>query len=84
MGKTITKRWTDIATKQFLGQRIVKVRYMSDKEAEELGWDFRPVVLQLSDGNILFPSSDDEGNNAGALFTNDKEDDILPVLPLGE
>jgi hypothetical protein len=35
-------------------------------------------MLELDDGTVLFPASDDEGNDAGALFTaNDK----LPVIP---
>lgn len=80
MEKDYDKIWTDIASKQFLGKKIVAVRYMSQEEADEMGWDSRPVVLQLDDGNILFPSRDDEGNDAGALFTNDKDNDVLPVL----
>ena len=74
------KRWTDIAKKQLLGRKIVKVRYLSDKEANEMGWYSRPVVIQLDDGNIVFPSQDEEGNDGGALFTNNKENSILPVL----
>ena len=78
--KSIEKDWTDIASKQLLGLRIVKVRYMSAEEAEEMGWVSRPVVLQLSNGNVIFPSSDDEGNDGGAIFTNDETDGVLPVL----
>jgi hypothetical protein len=34
----------------------------------------------LDDGNMIYPSSDDEGNNAGALFTCDPAQPTLPVL----
>ncbi len=73
-------RWTTIAEKQLKGKTIVKVRYMTIKEAYAMGWDQRPVVMQLDDGNLIIPSSDDEGNNAGSLFTQDKTDNILPVI----
>lgn len=58
----------------------MKVRYLNRNEAESLGWHSRCIVLQLDDGNLIFPSSGDEGNEAGVLFTNDKEDYILPVI----
>lgn len=75
-------RWEGIARKLLLGKKIVAVRYLSKEEAEDLGWTHRCVVLQLDDGNLIFPSSDDEGNNAGSLFTNDKDVPGLPVIGL--
>ena len=72
--------WTEVAAKQLLGKKIVRVRYLSQTEAEELGWNERPVVIQLDDGNLIYPSIDDEGNGAGVLFTNDKENLVLPIL----
>ena len=78
--EAIEKRWTDIAKKQLVGKKIVSVRYMTNKEMDELGWYSKCVIMQLDDGNIVFPSQDDEGNNAGALFTNDKQDNVLPVI----
>lgn len=75
------KYWTEIAKKQLLGRKIVLIRYMSKEEAAECGWDnTRPVIMQLDDGNIVMASGDDEGNNGGALFTNNEEQPILPVL----
>lgn len=72
--------WLGVASKQLLGKRIVKVRYMSQEEVDELGWNSRPVVIQLDDGNLVWPSRDDEGNDAGSLFTNDDKQPCLPVL----
>ena len=77
----LEKKWTDIASAQLLGRTIKKVRYLTNKEAEELGWDSRCVVLILDNGNYVFPSADDEGNDAGAFFTVDKKNPVLPVLP---
>ena len=76
----IEKKWTDIAKKQLLGRKIVTVRYLTEKEASEMGWDMRGIVLELDDGNLIFPSQDDEGNGAGALFTNDKVNGTIPVI----
>ncbi len=75
-----TKDWEALASKQLLGKTIVKVRYMTDQEVEDLGWYSKALVLHLDDGNIIYPSADDEGNNAGALFTNNPEDDVFPVI----
>lgn len=72
--------WTGIAQAQLLGRKIVQVRYLSHEEADDLGWYERCVVIQLDDGNLILPSSDDEGNSAGALFTNNKANPTLPVL----
>ena len=78
--KDINVFWTDVAKKVLLNRKIVDVRYMTDHEAEDLGWSYRPVVIHLDDGNLVFASSDDEGNDGGALFTNDQETSVLPVL----
>ena len=62
-----------------VGRKIVSVRYMSQKEKEMMCWGHKAIVLQLDDGNLLYPSSDDEGNNAGALRTNNKKVPLIPV-----
>lgn len=58
----------------------MKVRYLTEAEKNNLGWYRRSIVLHLDDGNIIYPSQDDEGNDAGALFTNDKDNPTIPVL----
>lgn len=75
------KYWNDMA-KQLVGRKIVAASYMSAEEADATGWSHRAVVLQLDDHSLLFPQSDDEGNDAGVLFHQRKGDDyqILPVL----
>jgi len=78
--KQIENRWTKVAQKQLLGKKIVKVRYLSQQEAEDMGWCSRCVVIELDDGNLIYPSSDDEGNSAGTLFTNDQAEPVLPVI----
>lgn len=74
--------WEKRATNIYVGRKIVKARYMTHDEAEEFGWGSRPIVLELDNGSIIFPSQDDEGNGPGALFGNDRDgNDIgMPVF----
>jgi len=78
--KDYEMHWVKEAEEQLLGRKIVKVRYMTAEEAEGMDWYCRPVVIQLDDGNLIYPSADDEGNNGGALFTNNQANPVLPVL----
>lgn len=78
--KTPEEHWTEVASKQLLGKKIVAVRYMTVAEMNTMGWDTRCIVLKLNDGNLIYPSMDDEGNGAGTLFTNNRSESIIPVL----
>ncbi|MBU3625905.1 hypothetical protein ICN48_06615 [Polynucleobacter sp. JS-Safj-400b-B2] len=80
MSNPTEQYWVKKAEKQFLGKRIIGTRYLTEEEMNDLGWTQKCVVLHLDDGNIIFPSVDDEGNDAGALFTNNKECDTFPVI----
>lgn len=80
MSDKLAARWNKIAADMLVGRKIVKVSYMDAKETEALGWYRRAVIIELDDGNLIFPSADDEGNGPGALFTNDDKNPILPVL----
>lgn len=76
------KIWSGKANKHFLGRKIVGTRYMTDEEVEQLGWDSAALVIILDNGTLIYPSQDDEGNNAGAIFGNTKggEEITLPVI----
>tara|TARA_B100000902_G_C27201447_1_gene859285 strand:+ start:924 stop:1205 length:282 start_codon:yes stop_codon:yes gene_type:complete len=74
--------WWEKAEKNFVGKKIVAVKYMSSDECNDMGWDSAPICLLLDDGTYIFPSRDDEGNDGGALFTNDDKKDC-PVLSVG-
>lgn len=56
-----------------VGQTIVKVRLMTDEEMERMGWSGKITVLVLSNGVLLYPSSDEEGNDAGVIFGEFKD-----------
>jgi hypothetical protein len=78
----IETHWTDYASKALVGRKIVKVRYLTDEEMEDMGWYSKPIVLQLDDDTLLFPSADDEGNDGGAIFFCNQEtsDGVIPVI----
>lgn len=73
-------KWLLDSQKLLEDRTIVLVRFMTADEAADLGWDYRPIVLQLDDGNVLFPSMDPEGNGAGALYTNSKDLLVIPSM----
>ena len=82
MPKTKSKplTWEQRISKQLVGRKIVEVRWMTKKEADENYWDYQPVLLILDDGTSLCPMSDDEGNNAGALCHFEGEEEVIPVM----
>ena len=51
------------------GRKIEEVRYLTAYETHKFGWQKRAVVLILDNGDFITPSIDEEGNEAGALFT---------------
>ena len=72
--------WIKKISNQLVGRQIVKIEYCSEKESEEQGWHNQPIQILLDNGTWLTPTSDDEGNNGGAIHTNIKELPIIPVI----
>jgi hypothetical protein len=58
-------------------KKISSVRYMTNAEAEGMGWYKRPLVINFTDGSFLVPQMDDEGNDGGAMFYQDKAQDSI-------
>ena len=76
------KYWEEYGNKHLKGRTIVDVRYLTTIEMKGMGWHRKSIVLELSDGSLLFPSKDDEGNDAGALFGQSPDNKSLtfPVI----
>jgi len=73
--------WSVKIGKKLVGRKIVNVRWMDDQEVEDMDWYKSAVVIELDDGTLLFPSRDDEGNDAGSLFgCKGDEFFIIPVI----
>jgi len=82
MTKEIEERWNGLASDLLKGKTIIGVRYMNEQEKEMLGWHSRCVIISLDDGTSIYPSRDDEGNDAGALFVDNVKRDIAETLPV--
>lgn len=78
----IETKWTKIAADMLVGKRIKAVGYMTKDEAKSHEWYERAILIELEDGTLLYPSSDDEGNSAGSIFTTNEKQPVLPVIPL--
>ncbi len=61
--------WAASARRCLKGRTIVNVRYLTDEERTMLGWHRAAIAIELDSGHTLWPSADDEGNDAGAMFT---------------
>jgi len=74
--------WTAYGREHLEGRTIKAVRYLTQGETTALGWYKRPLVLELDDHTLVFPSVDDEGNDGGALFgqTAKGKELTFPVL----
>lgn len=61
-----------------VGVKIKAIRPMTKKELEREYWEpdrfEKPLALELSNGVVLYPSRDSEGNGPGALFGVDGEE----------
>jgi len=79
-GDAVKLQWAARIGSAVSGKRIVEVRYMTQKEVDALGWSRAAVVFVLNDGHLVWPSSDDEGNDAGAMFSTYENLETFPVI----
>ena len=73
-------KWEKDISKFLVGKTIKKIEYLTEQEAEGLGWNQIPLVIIFTDGSYIFPMADDEGNNGGAIATSSKELQTIPVM----
>jgi len=75
------KEWEDLATTEFAGKVVDRITWITKKDVEDLCWFSKAPVILFTDGSYIFASADDEGNDAGALFTSSKKIATIPVIP---
>ena len=63
------------------GKIIQRVRRMSPAELEANYWypDSEALVIELTDGTLLYPSQDEEGNGPGVLFAQTAEGQVITL-----
>ena len=75
--------WSEKIAKHLVGRKIIKIEYMDKEETREFGWYHSAVNIYLDNYGgtpiILSPMQDDEGNGAGAIATNIKDLQTIPV-----
>ena len=87
---TTRKNWNKIVKKFLVGKIIQNARYLSEEEMndcfgeEDYGGMRIPLVIEFTDGSWIFPMSDDEGNDGGALATSSEEQPTIPVIRRGD
>jgi len=79
-GLPTTEIWRQLSLEKLKGRTVMDVRYLTDDEMEDLGWYEKSLVIFFEDDSFIFASADDEGNNAGALFTSWPDLDIIPTI----
>ena len=76
----LTKQWGERASKNLKGKVIAEVRYLTEEEVNGMGWYHSALAIFFTDGSYIFPSRDDEGNDAGALFASFEDLPVIPVI----
>lgn len=64
--------------------KIESIRKMTDEEMAREGWGqyhATPTVIELTNGHVLFPSSDPEGNGPGTMFGQDENNEPFYLQP---
>ena len=75
------KHWMNYAEERLVGRKIESIDWLpEDKDEPHFN---RPIILHLDDGSCIFPTSDDEFNDGGALHGmgpgRNPEDWVFPV-----
>jgi hypothetical protein len=76
----ITIKWEERCAELLVGKTIKTVRYMYTAEKKDMAWFKKSLVIFFTDGSFIFPSSDNEGNDAGTFFTSFKGMEVIPTL----
>jgi len=63
-------------TTEIIGKKIIGMRRLTQVELKCLAWRHPCVALVLGGGIIVYPSSDEEGNDSGCLCAKDAQGEI--------
>jgi hypothetical protein len=77
----LREHWGNLASNFLVGKTIRRVRYLDDRESEDIGWDKNGVVIEFTDGHWIIAMSDDEGNEAGSIWTSSQSKiNVIPTI----
>ena len=77
----LREHWGNLASNFLVGKTIRRVRYLDDREREDIGWDRSGLVIEFNDGHWILAMRDDEGNDAGSIWTSiQSEINVIPTI----
>jgi hypothetical protein len=54
---------------------------LDDREREDIGWDKSGLVIEFNDGHWIIAMRDDEGNDAGSVWTSSQSEiNVIPTI----
>lgn len=74
------RKWEEKCNSALVGKCIRYVGYLNEDEQRELGWYKRSLIIFFTDGTAMYPSVDEEGNDAGVYFTTISGLEVIPRL----
>jgi len=80
MSRELKNKWSKDATKAFQGKTVARIRYLTQKEQDDMGWYEAGPVILFTDGSYMMASQGDEMNGPGSLATSDPNIPIIPVI----
>ena len=73
--------WGNLASNFLVGKTIRRVRYLDDREREDIAWAKSTIVIEFTDGHWIVPMTDDEGNDGGAMWTSSQSElNVIPTI----
>jgi hypothetical protein len=77
----LREHWGNLASNFLVGKTIRRVRYLNDRETEDIGWTKSGLVIEFTDGHWIIAMSDDEGNEAGSVWTSSQSEiNVIPTI----
>jgi hypothetical protein len=77
----LREHWGNLASNFLVGKTIRRVRYLNDRETEDIGWTKSGLVIEFTDGHWIVAMSDDEGNEAGSVWTSSQSEiNVIPTI----
>ena len=77
----LREHWGNLASNFLVGKTIRRVRYLNDRETEDIGWTKSGLVIEFEDGHWIVAMSDDEGNEAGSIWTSSQSEiNVIPTI----
>ena len=77
----LREHWGNLASNFLVGKTIRRARYLNDRETEDIGWTKSGLVIEFTDGHWIVAMSDDEGNEAGSIWTSSQSEiNVIPTI----